>query len=72
MDAFNPLWIDRYSLTELLAYMACGYTLDDFKMCGATDETLRDYAATGVDFISVGAFTHHISSLDLSLKTIIL
>lgn len=39
---------------------------------GITDETLRDYAATGVDFISVGAFTHHISSLDLSLKTIIL
>lgn len=39
---------------------------------GITDETLCDYAATGVDFISVGAFTHHISSLDLSLKTIIL
>lgn len=46
MDAFNPLWIDRYSLTELLAYIACGYTLDDFKMCGATDETLRDLSAS--------------------------
>lgn len=39
---------------------------------GITDETLHDYAATGVDFISIGAFTHHIASLDLSLKTIIL
>ena len=39
---------------------------------GITDETLRDYAATGVDFISVGALTHQIRSLDLSLKTIIL
>lgn len=35
---------------------------------GITDETIRSYAETGVDFISVGALTHHINSLDLSLK----
>lgn len=35
---------------------------------GITPETIREYAATGVSFISVGALTHHISSLDLSLK----
>ena len=34
---------------------------------GITEETLRAYAETGVDFISVGALTHHIKSLDLSL-----
>ena len=34
---------------------------------GITDQTLRAYAETGVDFISVGALTHHIKSLDLSL-----
>ena len=39
---------------------------------GITSETLHDYAETGVDFISIGAFTHHIASLDLSLKTVIL
>lgn len=38
---------------------------------GIVRETLHDYAATGVDFISIGAFTHHISSLDLSLKTVL-
>ncbi len=37
---------------------------------GITEATLRDYAATGVDFISVGALTHHIKSLDLSLTTL--
>ena len=37
---------------------------------GITLETIRSFAATGVDFISVGALTHHISSLDLSLKAI--
>lgn len=39
---------------------------------GITDETLHAYAETGVDYISIGAFTHHIASLDLSLKTVIL
>ena len=35
---------------------------------GITDETIAAIAATGVDFISVGALTHSIRSLDLSLK----
>lgn len=35
---------------------------------GITLETIRDYAECGVDFISVGALTHHIQSLDMSLK----
>ena len=35
---------------------------------GITFDTLREYAETGVDYISVGSFTHHIQSLDLSLK----
>ena len=35
---------------------------------GITLETLRDYALTGVDYISVGALTHQIKSLDMSLK----
>lgn len=37
---------------------------------GITKETLREYAECGVDFISVGALTHQINSLDLSLKAI--
>ena len=37
---------------------------------GITIETLRDYALCGVDFISVGALTHQIMSLDLSLNAI--
>ncbi len=35
---------------------------------GITLENLRDYAEAGVDFISVGALTHQIKSLDMSLK----
>jgi nicotinate-nucleotide pyrophosphorylase (carboxylating) len=35
---------------------------------GITLETVRAYAETGVDFISVGALTHSFKSMDLSLK----
>ena len=35
---------------------------------GITLDNLREYAETGVDFISVGALTHQIKSLDMSLK----
>ena len=34
---------------------------------GINKTTLRTYAESGVDFISVGALTHHISALDISL-----
>lgn len=34
---------------------------------GITMETIKDYAEAGVDFISVGALTHHIQSMDISL-----
>ena len=37
---------------------------------GITEDTIGDYAKCGVDFISVGALTHSIKSLDLSLKAI--
>ncbi len=37
---------------------------------GITEETIRAHALAGVDYISVGALTHHIKSLDLSLKAV--
>jgi len=37
---------------------------------GITLENIRDYAECGVDYISVGALTHHLKSLDMSLKAV--
>ncbi len=37
---------------------------------GITLDTLRDYAVCGVDFISVGALTHSVKSLDMSFKAV--
>ena len=37
---------------------------------GITFDTLRTYAECGVDFVSVGALTHSVKSLDMSFKAV--
>ena len=37
---------------------------------GITIDTIRSYAETGVDFVSVGGLTHSIKSLDMSFKAV--
>jgi nicotinate-nucleotide pyrophosphorylase (carboxylating) len=37
---------------------------------GITKETVRNYAECGVDFLSMGALTHSVKNLDLSLKAV--
>jgi nicotinate-nucleotide pyrophosphorylase (carboxylating) len=38
---------------------------------GITIKNIRKYAECGIDFISVGNLTHHIKSMDMSLKAIV-
>lgn len=37
---------------------------------GINEQTIRQYAECGVDYVSVGALTHQVKSLDLSLKAL--
>lgn len=37
---------------------------------GITEKNIKEYAKCGVDFISIGALTHHIKALDMSLKAL--
>jgi nicotinate-nucleotide pyrophosphorylase (carboxylating) len=37
---------------------------------GITEVNIREYALAGVDYVSMGALTHQIQSLDLSLKAV--
>ena len=37
---------------------------------GITEDTIRAYAETGIQYISVGALTHSVKSLDMSLKAV--
>ncbi|HYW94794.1 MAG TPA: carboxylating nicotinate-nucleotide diphosphorylase [Bacteroidales bacterium] len=61
LDNFTP------ELTKTALNMIAG-RVETESSGGITKETMRSYAAAGVDFISVGALTHQIKSLDLSLK----
>lgn len=38
---------------------------------GITEETILDYAKCGVDYVSMGALTHSVKSLDMSLKAVV-
>lgn len=57
---------DVETLREAVRHVAGRYPTE--ASGGITEATLRTYAECGVDYISVGALTHHVDSLDLSLK----
>jgi nicotinate-nucleotide pyrophosphorylase (carboxylating) len=69
LDAGAPrLLLDNMSPDELRAIVAhVGRRARLEASGGITLETLRSYAETGVDWISVGALTHSAPALDLSL-----
>jgi nicotinate-nucleotide pyrophosphorylase (carboxylating) len=65
----DRIMLDNFSFENLRAAVA----LIDGKFIteasgGITEENVAEYAACGVDFISMGALTHSVKSLDMSLK----
>ncbi len=63
LDNFSP-----GSLQQAVSKIAGRY---ETEASGGIDEhNIVQYAETGVDFISVGALTHQVQSLDLSLKAV--
>lgn len=63
--------LDNFSLQDTLAAVnIIAGRCETESSGGITLSTIRSYAECGVDFISVGALTHHIKSLDMSLKAI--
>lgn len=63
LDNFN--YSDTKTAVEII-----GSTCETESSGGITIDTIRAYAECGVDYISVGALTHSIKSLDISLKAI--
>ena len=61
LDNFSPAL-----LSEALKLIPSQYETE--ASGGITIDTIRSYAETGVQYISVGALTHSVKSLDLSLK----
>jgi nicotinate-nucleotide pyrophosphorylase (carboxylating) len=67
----NRILLDNFNLHDLRnAVNIVGGRYITEASGGITIENIHDYAVCGVDYISVGALTHSVKSLDLSLKAI--
>ncbi len=68
---FQRIMLDNYSIADTKKAVALiGNKFEIESSGGITEKTIASYAKCGVDFISVGALTHHVKSIDLSLKAI--
>ncbi|MBK8883229.1 MAG: carboxylating nicotinate-nucleotide diphosphorylase [Bacteroidales bacterium] len=65
----DRIMLDNFNVPDTLAAVReIGGRCETESSGGITLSTIRSYAECGVDFISVGALTHHVKSLDMSLK----
>lgn len=65
----DRIMLDNFNLSDTReAVNLIGNRYETESSGGITLETIRAYAECGVDYISAGALTHHIKSLDMSLK----
>jgi nicotinate-nucleotide pyrophosphorylase (carboxylating) len=68
----DRIMLDNFTVTDLArAVKMIDGRFETEASGGINIHNIREYAETGVDFISVGALTHHIKSLDMSLKTVL-
>ncbi len=69
LGGIRRILLDNFSLEQTEeAVKLIDHRVETESSGGITRETIRSYAECGVDYISVGALTHQINSLDLSLK----
>lgn len=69
VGGIDRVMLDNFSPTDLKkALQIINGKFETEASGGISLDTIREFAETGVDFISVGALTHQIKSLDLSLK----
>ena len=67
----NRIMLDNFSIEDtLIAVKAINGRYETESSGGIILSNVRAYAECGVDFVSVGALTHHIKSLDMSLKAV--
>jgi len=65
----SRIMLDNFSVKATKqAVMLINHLYETESSGGINLENIREYALCGVDFISVGALTHQIHSLDMSLK----
>jgi nicotinate-nucleotide pyrophosphorylase (carboxylating) len=67
----DRIMLDNFSIPNIKkALLLIGGKYETEASGGINEKTIASYAKCGVNFISVGALTHNIKSIDLSLKAI--
>ena len=70
IGGFDRIMLDNFTPEQIkLVLPKIPSAIETEASGGITIDTIREYAETGVQFISVGALTHSAKSLDLSLKS---
>lgn len=65
----NRIMLDNFTVPDTRkAVEMIGGKYETESSGGITIDTIKDYAECGVDFVSVGALTHSVKSLDISFK----
>ncbi|OIN12453.1 carboxylating nicotinate-nucleotide diphosphorylase [Oceanisphaera psychrotolerans] len=63
------IMLDNFSVPDMRTAVATTAGRAKLEVSGnVTLDTIADYAATGVDYISVGALTKHVQAMDLSMR----
>jgi nicotinate-nucleotide pyrophosphorylase (carboxylating) len=71
IGGIHRIMLDNFSISDIKkAVKLINGKFETEASGGITEQNISKYAGCGVDFISVGALTHHIKSLDMSLKAI--
>jgi nicotinate-nucleotide pyrophosphorylase (carboxylating) len=71
IDGVDRIMLDNFSIVDtILAVKEISGRYETESSGGIDLTNIRAYAECGVDFISAGALTHHVKSLDMSLKAV--
>ena len=71
LGGVNRIMFDNFSVEDVRKGVELVHGCFETEASGNINEqTIRTYAETGVDFISVGALTHSVKSLDISLLAV--
>ena len=69
LDGVHRVMLDNFSVENTRkAVEIVGGRIEVESSGGITFDTIRSYAECGVDYVSVGALTHSVKSLDMSFK----
>ncbi len=72
VGGIDRIMLDNFSPTDMVnAVKLINGKFETEASGNITIENIHQYAQTGVNFISSGSLTHHIKSLDMSLKAIV-